>query len=101
MLMLLADETLRPEGVIFRTDYCSPTAKNSLHLPAIARILSSEQMLTCEDDCDDWFEAELTVEDGIPSRVRETELLDPTGHANATAQDTATSVPKHVLSSLS
>jgi hypothetical protein len=82
-------------------DYCSLAEKHSLHLPVIARILSSEQMLTCEDDCDDWFEAELTVEDEIPLQARGAESLDPTGYANGTTQDTATSVPKHALSSLS
>jgi hypothetical protein len=63
--------------------------------------LGLQTMLTCEDDCDDWFEAELTVEDEFPSRARGAESLDPTGYANGTTQDTATSIPKHAFRSLS
>lgn len=89
------------QRVYFSYGLCSPTEKHSLHLPAVAHILTYEQMLTCEDDCDDWFEAELTVEDEFLSRALGAESLDPTGYANGTTQDTATSIPKHALSSLS
>jgi hypothetical protein len=53
-------------------------------------------MLSCEDDCDDWFEAELSVDQEISSPARETEPLDSVGHANPITQHGA--VPKPAVS---
>ena len=54
----------------------------------VALIMSIRKMLTCEDDCDDWLEMELLLQQKAEVRIETIEKEQRQGLAKLIADDT-------------